>query len=419
MAVPVPLPAPVRRPIVGPTDLGTPAPVQSGFSQDQQAQMQMTPAEVARRRRMAEALMQNQFQAQNPLGVFAKALQGGVGGFQAGQAANAERTEQQRLAAALKDPSGLSNDQLMGLAGDSWANPQQTHMINALLGEREGDQNRNEQWAREDRFRAEDIARDDALRADQADNPIEINGQLVNPATFEVEGDYRDPAPPPDPSWRTLTPEEAQRMGYDPDFVTQISPTGEVRPTEQLTEDATLRNDWDQFEELDYQTTSVLENIDEAIASSDTLTSGLIGWLGTVIPGGWAADQTARVEQIKSFVGFNTLQGMRENSPTGGALGTVSNADMRLLTNSIEALAVEQSEAEFEENMGRLSSALNHIREKARAGVHESFLRSVRGRELLGEVSGGGGAGASDEELAPGPDGIFDSDDFFLTVVSP
>lgn len=58
--------------------------------------------------------------------------------------------------------------------------------------------------------------------------PIEINGQLVDPATGQVIGDYRTPEQP-QPGFRLATPEEEQLYGGPG----QIGPDGKFYPIEQ------------------------------------------------------------------------------------------------------------------------------------------------------------------------------------------
>ena len=58
---------------------------------------------------------------------------------------------------------------------------------------------------------------------------------------------------------------------------------------------------------------------------------------------------------------FDALQDMRNNSPTGGALGNVSDADIRLLKQSIGALGQAQDEEDFFESLNIYESRLKQI----------------------------------------------------------
>jgi hypothetical protein len=97
--------------------------------------------------------------------------------------------------------------------------------------------------------------------------------------------------------------------------------------------------------------------------------TGLRGALYNV-PGTAAADAQAKLENLKSQVGFSVLQAMRDASKTGGALGNVSDAEGKRLEANLAALQNAQSYDQFrtelqkiltftEESKGRLRSAYN------------------------------------------------------------
>jgi hypothetical protein len=64
-----------------------------------------------------------------------------------------------------------------------------------------------------------------ALQPQERPRPIEINGQLVDPTTGQVIGDYRTQEAP-DPGFRTLSPEEAQAAGLPTNSIWQVGPDG-------------------------------------------------------------------------------------------------------------------------------------------------------------------------------------------------
>ena len=78
-----------------------------------------------------------------------------------------------------------------------------------------------------------------------------------------------------------------------------------------------------------------------------------IGGLAS-IPGSDAANFKARLETLKSQVGFSVLQEMRNNSKTGGALGQVSDRENQLLQQNLAALDRAQSEREFRSALQRI-----------------------------------------------------------------
>ena len=88
------------------------------------------------------------------------------------------------------------------------------------------------------------------------------------------------------------------------------------------------------------------------------------------MPGSDAADAQAKMNTLKSQVGFGVLQDMRNNSKTGGALGAVSDAEGKRLEANLAALENAQSEQQMRESLkkivdyadqakGRMSNAYN------------------------------------------------------------
>lgn len=68
-----------------------------------------------------------------------------------------------------------------------------------------------------------------------------------------------------------------------------------------------------------------------------------------------------RLETIKSNIGFDKLQAMREASPTGGALGAVSEFENRLLQSVFGSLSQAQSAEELLYNLDRLETLYDRI----------------------------------------------------------
>ena len=104
--------------------------------------------------------------------------------------------------------------------------------------------------------------------------------------------------------------------------------------------------------------------IDQAKDQASIWTTGFLGAGTSWIPGTPAHDLNNTLATIKSNIGFDKLQEMRNNSPTGGALGQVSEFENRLLQSVWGALEQSQSPAQFKENL-----------EKVRKQSQESWKR--------------------------------------------
>ena len=97
---------------------------------------------------------------------------------------------------------------------------------------------------------------------------------------------------------------------------------------------------------LEQQTELVTSTIDKAIARISGWTTGA-GHLLAMMPNTDARALDNDLNTIKANVGFDKLQNMRDNSPTGGALGQVSEFENKLLqavNGALDPLQREQLE---------------------------------------------------------------------------
>ena len=117
-------------------------------------------------------------------------------------------------------------------------------------------------------------------------------------------------------------------------------------------------------------------DIDAQIARARALKdhAGLGGITGGVmgrLPSALAASTSAQADlnQLKSKAGFEALQSMRDRSPTGGALGNVSDAEGRRLESSAAALDQAQGKDDFKLKLDRYIEDL----ERAKKSVKNAF----------------------------------------------
>lgn len=109
----------------------------------------------------------------------------------------------------------------------------------------------------------------------------------------------------------------------------------------------------------------VLQDIDRAL---EIIKDG--GWLPVTGAGSsWAAsfggtqanDLRALLDTVKSNSTFDRLQAMRDASPTGAALGAVSDTELGLLQAAIGSLDQSQSEAQLKRNLERVRDITDEI----------------------------------------------------------
>lgn len=108
---------------------------------------------------------------------------------------------------------------------------------------------------------------------------------------------------------------------------------------------------------------------------NDPALGRITGLLGMVrnIPGGSAANVEARLDTLKSQIGFSVLQAMRDASKTGGALGQVSERENVLLQQNLAALSQAQSEAAFKRSLEQILDYVEGAKQRLRDGYAQSY----------------------------------------------
>lgn len=100
----------------------------------------------------------------------------------------------------------------------------------------------------------------------------------------------------------------------------------------------------------------VIDQIDNVYAdSADNAGWGETGLTGSVmrpVPGTAAYNLAAAIQTIEANAAFDALQAMREASPTGGALGQVTERELDLLKSSVANLDPNQSQPDFIRQIG-------------------------------------------------------------------
>jgi hypothetical protein len=124
--------------------------------------------------------------------------------------------------------------------------------------------------------------------------------------------------------------------------------------------------------ELEAQTSRaaniVMQDIDLALEQSGGFgTTGVIGSVASNIGGTEAHDLENTLRTIQANIGFDRLQQMREASPTGGALGAVSERELTELQAVLGSIKQSQSKDQLQRNLNRLKGVYGAILAKANA----------------------------------------------------
>lgn len=119
----------------------------------------------------------------------------------------------------------------------------------------------------------------------------------------------------------------------------------------------------------------LISKVDEALSKTGFWTTGLTGDLRSTmvgrVTGGGAFDLEKTIDTIKSIIGFEELQAMRDASKTGGALGQVAVRELELLQATIAGLDKGQSEPQLRQNLEQVKTHYQNIK-AALAKIAES-----------------------------------------------
>lgn len=125
--------------------------------------------------------------------------------------------------------------------------------------------------------------------------------------------------------------------------------------------------------------------------------TGLTGSIASTLDSSRAGSLKNRLTTIKANIGFDKLQGMRDASPTGGALGQVSEFENRLLQAVFGSLEQAQKQEDVLYNLDRLEKIYGRI-------IHEG-IPEEEARELYkDEVGSDFGASRKNEPYGDTPD---------------
>jgi hypothetical protein len=95
--------------------------------------------------------------------------------------------------------------------------------------------------------------------------------------------------------------------------------------------------------------------------------TGVAGKAGEKLPGSARVSAKGYVDSITSNIGFDKLNRMRQESPTGGALGNISNVELGLLQSTLGSLNLDAEPEVLLRNLNRLATIYNTIMRKAAA----------------------------------------------------
>lgn len=116
------------------------------------------------------------------------------------------------------------------------------------------------------------------------------------------------------------------------------------------------------------QADTVIGKVDQALSNVSGWTTGFGGAVMKRVPGSSAVNLEKDVDTIKANLGFSTLQEMRRNSPTGGALGAISDRELTLLTSALSSLDTAQSKEQLKRHLGEVKTHYENWKQAVQGG---------------------------------------------------
>lgn len=122
-----------------------------------------------------------------------------------------------------------------------------------------------------------------------------------------------------------------------------------------------------------------IEDVENLLKDTEGLTAITGGVYGAYAPNISAAANRAQalLDKIKAGAGFTALQEMRDASPTGGALGNVSNTEGQKLEDSVATFSQRQSLRDFQNGLKQYLIDLKTAKENVQSTFDETY--SYRG----------------------------------------
>jgi hypothetical protein len=135
-----------------------------------------------------------------------------------------------------------------------------------------------------------------------------------------------------------------------------------------------------------------IDDAEKTIRTATLPTTGLFAERLSGMGGTAARNLRTDLETIRANIGFDQLNQMRQASPTGGALGNVTNQELAFLQSVLGSVDQSQSEDQLLRNLRRLRDAF------------EEIIHYGRGNRPPVQIPGPGGRGTAEPPRAGTPE---------------
>ena len=156
-------------------------------------------------------------------------------------------------------------------------------------------------------------------------------------------------------------PAPRQDFRYTPDFQGVEPIPGSVAAREAADREKAARVRRETEQQTGGTVIRAIDDAEKTIRTAVLPTTGFFAERLSGMGGTAARNLRADLETIRSNIGFDQLNQMRQASPTGGALGNVSNQEIAYLQAVMGSVDQSQSEAQLRRNLSRLREAYLEI----------------------------------------------------------
>lgn len=118
---------------------------------------------------------------------------------------------------------------------------------------------------------------------------------------------------------------------------------------------------------------NLLSAIEKAKSQTGYASTGIAAQLTSGIGYTPAANLESTLETVKANLGFDELQEMRDNSPTGGALGQVAVQEIQYLQSVLASLKQKQTPGQLRENLDKIAAAKKASNERIKAAYEATY----------------------------------------------
>lgn len=247
----------------------------------------------------------------------------------------------------------------------------------------------------------------------QGMNNKAVNDQIIDMTTGQSLGDFRDPMTKA-PQNELFSPDgtrliQGQNEGYverenrgqdiesmkaqtarmnanKPRYGITVGPDGTVQiggtPRQQLTgpgeEEAAYLQDTSKMMGYQAEFDNIIGTIDETIPMVGNWTAGM-GSVLKAVPGSSATDLQSKIDTLQAYLSFERLQRMREESKTGGALGSVTERELDLLASTVASLKTVQSPEQLRYHLEKIKGHMQTIDENRRQMFLQRYQTGQQG----------------------------------------